>query len=679
MSDLLIVDDNEQNRYFLDALLKGHGFETLSAENGRQALELAAANPPALVITDLLMPEMDGFELCRRWKSDPVLKHIPFVVYTATYTEPQDEKLALSLGADRFLIKPMEPDLIVGVIREMLEKVREKQPPGNPHLDDIPQEFHKEYSQVVARKLDKKVRQLEAEIKEKQKVEKALRESEERFRMVAEATTDLIYEWEPDSDAVKWFGDIDNALGFAHGEFPPTVRAWTKQIHGDDQKKLFALKNTPVQEAGPILDQYRIAMADGSWRHWVDKVVPADTGEGRVTRWIGACVDITAQKNLEAQLYQAQKMEAVGQIAGGLAHDFNNLIQVIMGYSDLILWDSQLTPQQKEHFEQVHKAAQKASAMTRQLLAFSRRQVIRPMYLALNDLISDLHKMVQRLMGEQVQVEWRPYDNLGTIHADPGQIDQVLINLCVNARDAMNAHGAMTISTTNIDLDQDFCAMNLWAKPGKYVMLAVEDSGCGMDAKTMEDIFQPFYTTKETGKGTGLGLSTVYGIVKQHEGLIQVTSKPGCGATFRIFFPRVESRAQSLGKYIPGDRLGGSETILVAEDQEMLLDLTQHILEREGYKVLNACNGQEAISIARASKDSIDLAILDMVMPLVGGKEAMEEISRINPAIKFLFTSGYSQDGIHINFVLQQGLHLINKPYPSEQLLQKVRDILDNG
>ena len=678
MAILLIVDDNEQNRYFLEALLKGNGFETLSASNGKQALDLALATPPSLVISDLLMPKMDGFELCRRWKANPSLKAIPFLVYTATYTEPQDEKLALSLGADRFLIKPLEPNVIVGIIREELEKTRVESASQEIHPQNTSQDLQEEYSQVVARKLDKKVQQLKAEIQAKQLIENALRKSEERFRLVAQATTDLIYEWEPEFNHVTWFGNIDKALGFTEGEFPSTIKAWSKQIHGEDRKRLFELRDIPASDAKPIQDQYRIAMANGSWRHWVDKVVPADTGAGKVTRWIGACVDITEQKNLEAQLYQAQKMEAVGQLTGGLAHDFNNLIQVILGYSDLVLWDKEISPRQRKNFEQIQKAAKKASGMTRQLLAFSRRQVIRPMYLSLNDLVADMLKMVQRLMGEGVTLNWRPYQGLGTIHADPGQIDQVLMNLCVNARDAMDSKGEIVISTMDIDLDPDFCAKNPWATPGKYVVLSVEDSGCGMDSRTLENIFQPFFTTKETGKGTGLGLSTVYGIVKQHEGFIQVMSNPGYGSTFRIFFPRVEQRPQDRQKANEKDGLGGTETILVAEDQDMLLDLTQHILEREGYQVLRANNGQEAVSIARAH-ENIDLAILDMVMPVMDGKEAMEEIACINPAIKFLFASGFSQEGIHVNFVLRQGLHIINKPYPSEQLLQKVRDILDNG
>ena len=677
MAAILIVDDNEQNRYFLEALLKGYGYVTVSAENGRQALERAAESPPALVISDLLMPEMDGFELCRRWKAHPHLKDIPFIVYTATYTEPQDEKLALSLGADRFLIKPMEPSQLIEQVQEELDKIESAKALEAGGNQDDSNEYHKEYSQVVARKLDKKVRQLEAEILERRKAEQALRKSEERFRLVAETATDLVYEWTPGCNEVTWFGDIDKALGFSGGEFPHTALAWTKQIHGEDRKRLFDSEGVPASAAEPFEDRYRMATADGSWRHWVDKAAPAEISNGKVVRWIGACVDITERKNLEAQLYQAQKMEAVGQLTGGLAHDFNNLIQVILGYSDLVLWDASLSAAQRKNLEQIRKASQKASGMTRQLLAFSRKQVIRPMYLALNDLVADMLKMVQRLVSEKVSVDWKPYESLGTIYADPGQIDQIILNLCVNARDAMNNRGILSISTMNIDLDEAFCSANPWASPGQFVALAVEDTGTGMDSTTMGSIFQPFFTTKEAGKGTGLGLSTVYGIVKQHNGFIHVMSKPGCGSAFRIFFPRVEKKPQKRPVTDKNDGLGGNETILVADDQEMLLDLTEHILEREGYTVLRAINGQEAVSIARAN-ENIDLAILDMVMPVLDGKTAMEEIARINPKVKFLFASGFSQEGVHENYVLQKGFNLINKPYPSEQLLQKVRDILDN-
>jgi len=391
--------------------------------------------------------------------------------------------------------------------------------------------------------------------------------------------------------------------------------------------------------------------------------------------------DVTEKRILERQLQMAAKMEAVGRLSGGVAHDFNNLLGVIIGYSQL--FKRKLDPQSplREHAEEIEKAGQRAAALTRQLLAFSRRQVLTPAVLNLNDLVADMLKMLPRLIGEDIAVSTSLAADLGRVKADHGQIEQVIMNLAVNARDAMPSGGQLRIETANRELDQGYVRHHPGARPGQYVMLSVVDSGTGIDAETLAHIFEPFFTTKELGKGTGLGLATVYGVVKQSEGYVWVDSEPGKGASFQIFLPRVESEqtAQVPVKALDGQGAGASETILLVEDSEPLRKLTRSFLESHGFDVLVAQNGEEAIDLEARTSKKIHLLLTDVVMPGINGRVLAERLRLKQREMKVLYISGYTDSFIATHGALERGMTLLNKPYTEDELVQKVRETLRRG
>jgi len=386
--------------------------------------------------------------------------------------------------------------------------------------------------------------------------------------------------------------------------------------------------------------------------------------------------DITARKALEDQLRQAQKMEAIGQLAGGVAHDFNNILQAILGYTQILMLSIAPDDKNRSMLREVEKAGEKAATLTRQLLAFSRRQVLQLGPLDLNRTIDDLMKMLHRLIGENIDLNLVPGQALWMVLADPGQMEQVIINLCVNARDAMPAGGHLSIETRNIQFGDDICTRHEWARPGRYVRLSVTDSGCGMDEETINKIFEPFFTTKEEGHGTGLGLATVYGIVRQHDGMIHVTSRIGQGSEFDIYLPVTEQREETI-KEPKGPVPGGHETILLAEDDEPLRFLATEILKLAGYRVLAAVDGEDALHVFREHEKEIALLLMDVVMPKKGGFVVFDELHPTHPDIRCLFMSGYSENSMHTDRVLKQGFHLIRKPFNSADLLRRLRQELD--
>ncbi|MBF0228927.1 MAG: response regulator [Desulfamplus sp.] len=382
----------------------------------------------------------------------------------------------------------------------------------------------------------------------------------------------------------------------------------------------------------------------------------------------------------ERQLFQAQKLESIGRLAGGVAHDLNNMLSVIIGNVEMAI--DELEPYQPafNELQEIRKAAERSANLTRQLLAFARKQIIAPKVLDLNVTIADMLKMLTRIIGEDIDLKWRPQDNLWQIKIDPSQIDQILANLCVNARDAISDVGKITIETGMKTFDKAYCEQHLDFLVGEYVMLAVSDNGCGMDKETMKNIFEPFFTTKEIGKGTGLGLAMVYGIVKQNKGFINVYSEPNRGTTFKIYFPRYRDESTPLNKENIKDVAECSnETILIVEDEAPILNLTKLMLEKIGYKVLAASNPKEAIRFAQAYQNDhckIDLLITDVVMPDMNGKDLAKNIFSIYPDIKIIFMSGYTANVIAHHGVLDSGVNFIQKPFSKQDLLEKVRKAL---
>jgi PAS domain S-box-containing protein len=395
--------------------------------------------------------------------------------------------------------------------------------------------------------------------------------------------------------------------------------------------------------------------------------------------------DITHRKRaeeerakLEAQLHQAQKMESVGRLAGGVAHDFNNMLAVILGYAELAL--RQLDPAMPLHADltEIHAAATRSADLTRQLLAFARRQTVAPEILDLNATLASMLKMLRRLIGENVDVKWQPAADLWPVNIDPSQIDQILANLCVNSRDAISGVGTVTIRTENSALDERYCAENAGCVPGDYVRLSLRDDGCGMDTDTLSHLFEPFFTTKALGTGTGLGLATVYGIVKQNHGYITVDSEPDRGTTFQIYVPRyVGKAAQARPEDSTGPALRGRETILLVEDEPAILKMAKRMLEQQGYTVLAARIPGEALNLAREHTGEINLLITDVVMPEMDGRSLAKKLLSYYPRLKSLFTSGYTADVIAHHGVLDEGVHFIQKPYSTQALAAKVSGALD--
>ncbi|MBF0242866.1 MAG: response regulator [Desulfamplus sp.] len=466
-----------------------------------------------------------------------------------------------------------------------------------------------------------------------------------------------------------------------------TYDKFWSSIHPDDREYVKEMYNNSLITKKPYSIYHRILMADGRIKHIHEECETIYDDEGNAVKSIGTAQDITEQKlseeeneKLQSQLTQAQKMESIGRLAGGVAHDLNNMLSVIIGNTEIVMDYTKHDETIVEGLREVLNAAERSANLTRQLLAFARKQNIAPKIVDLNETIKNMLKMLGRIIGEDIDLQWQPFDgDLWQIKIDPSQIDQILANLCVNARDAINGVGSIIIKTQNIFLDDTWCSKNPGSVSGEYVKFSVTDSGCGMDKETVEHIFEPFFTTKEIGKGTGLGLSTVYGVVKQNRGFIKVNSKLKEGSRFNIYLPRYVNNGDltqiKLTSQDKSDNLG-SETILLVEDEVSILKLTKTMLERQGYKVLAAEAPYEAIELAQNHSGTIDLLITDVIMPEMNGRELAKKILSIYPNIKRLFMSGYTADVIARHGVLDEGVRFIEKPFSKQEIMDKVKDTL---
>ena len=522
------------------------------------------------------------------------------------------------------------------------------------------------------------------DITKQKQAEEALRKSEERFRIAVECTSDFIYERDMSTGEAEFFGDIDACLGFEYGAFPRSLDGWLKHIHPDDIGQVLDTIQNASQNDGRYVFECRLKRKNGTYADWLDRGVVLRNEFGYPVKCIGGASDISERKQAEAektileeQLRQSHKMEAVGNLAGGVAHEFNNLLQIIMGLVEMVQLDIGAKSENGLLLEDAYKAGRRAADLTQQLLAFGRRQTLMPVNLDMNTLIQDELKILRRLIEVNVELKFIPGNDLGAVYADRRQMEVILMNLCANARDAMPKGGTLTIDTSNVVLDETYHLRHEGGKPGRYVRISVTDTGYGMDEKLRTRIFEPFFTTKDVGKGTGLGLATVYGIVVQHKGMIDCYSEPGKGTAFNIYLPIVDGTVEKTKprKRISGP--GGTETILIADDEEMLLNLLERMLTRAGYDILKARDGEETLRVFAEHADEIDLVILDVIMPKFDGQEVMERIKVEAPNMRFLFSSGYSENTIQTDFVIKEGLRLVNKPYESLNLLNTVREVLD--
>ncbi|MBV8859793.1 MAG: response regulator [Acidobacteria bacterium] len=512
------------------------------------------------------------------------------------------------------------------------------------------------------------------DITERKRVERELRQSEERYRLLVENAHDLIYTHDLEGNYMSVNKAVERVTGYTREEAIKLNLSQTV-VPGDLAK---ARRMIARKLRGERVTAYEIKIiAKGGRKVEVEVNTALIYQDGVPVGVQGIARDVTERKELEDQLRQSQKMEAVGKLAGGIAHDFNNLLTVINGYSELTLRRLHEGDPLRFNVEEVRKAGERAASLTRQLLAFSRKQVLQPKVIDLNGVVTEMEKMLRRLIGEDIELRVALGSGLGCIKADPGQIEQVLMNLVVNARDAMPRGGKLTIGTENVYLDEGYAAHHVAVVPGQYVMLAVSDTGSGMDEATRARIFEPFFTTKEKGKGTGLGLSTVYGIVKQSGGYVWVYSEVGRGTTFKVYLRRVEEGAEEYrtGTDAEGG-LEGTETLLLAEDEEVVRSLARQVLELYGYRVLEASDGDAALAACERHEGPIHLLITDVVMPAVGGPELADRLTGLRPQMKVLFMSGYTDDAVVHHGVLDEGVNFIQKPFTPEALARKVREVL---
>ena len=585
-----------------------------------------------VIVSDFRLPAYDGLQALQ--EASTRRPEVPFVFFTGNLGEARAIQ-ALKSGATDYVLKDGAVERLAPAIQRAVREAAER--------------------------------------RARAQAEDALKQSEEGFRQLFNCNPHPT--WVFDVETLRFVEVNDAAIehyGYSREEFRGML---ITDLH-------------PSQEV-PLVEEAVATPKDGIRRFgtWVHRtkdgrLINVDVAahdlefRGRRGRLVVAH-DITQQQELQVQLQQSQKMDAIGRLAGGVAHDFNNLLGVIIGYGERLL--RRLPSPDRREINEVLKAAEHAASLTRQLLAFSRRQVLKPRVLDLNAVVGEMDGMLRRIIGEDIDLVTVLQDGLGQVKADPGQIQQVVMNLAVNARDAMPKGGRLTIETGNAELDESYISAHLAVRSGHYVMLAVTDSGMGMDAATQARIFEPFFTTKEAGKGTGLGLSTVFGIVKQSEGNVWVYSEPQRGTTFKIYLPRVDEVVEEQPAQEAETAAGGSETILLVEDSDSLRELGREILEEHGYKVIEASSGAAALEALARHTGSLDLILTDLVMSGMSGRELADQVTRLRPGTKVIFMSGYTDDALGHHGVLETGTAFVEKPFTIDGLLRKVRDVLDSG
>ncbi len=803
MTSVLIVDDKEENLYYLEALLTGHGCTVASARHGAEALVMARQNLPDLVISDLLMPVMDGYTLLRYWKADARLKHIPFIVYTATYTEAEDERLALSMGADAFILKPAEPEDFLVRLREVQANAATAVPlPPEIPAGDESSRFQL-YSETLIRKLEAKTLQLEdanrmlqQELLERKQADEALHKSAQEFRTLAEAMPQLVWITRPDGWTIffnqQWMDYTGLTLGESLGH------GWNKPFHPEDRQHAWEAWQKATAGLSDYSVECRLRRADGAYRWWLIRGVPLKDDAGNILKWFGTCTDIdelkqaqarvedqaalldaaheailvkdmedriifwnkgaeslygwtaeealgrksaellyrdtekfqkdlaalmrqdawhgerikrtkdgrditveiswtlvrdaqgrpksilaintdlTEKKKLEQQFLRAQRLESVGTLAGGIAHDLNNVLAPILMSLEIL---KEVVHQDEDALAlltTLQLSAQRGADLVQQVLSFARgvkgeRIIVNPL-----DLMTDLLKVMRDTFPKSIDVRSTSSKGLWTVTGDPTQLHQVFLNLCVNARDAMPEGGQLTVSMENAVLDETYVSMNPGIRPGAYVKVTVADTGCGIPAVIRDQIFEPFFTTKEVGQGTGLGLSTTMAIVKSHDGFINLYSEEGKGTRFKVYLPAntSEAAANQVAIEQTGLPTGHGELILVVDDEAAIRTAAQRTLERFGYRVMLASHGAEAVSFYAQHQQDIAIVLTDMAMPIMDGPALIIALKSMNPQVRIIGSSGLASNG-GVAKAMGAGMqHFIPKPYTAETLLKALDLVL---
>ncbi len=702
---LLAIDDNRDNLTSLKAVVADilPQASILTALNGPAGLDLASAEDPDVILLDIVMPGMDGFEVCRRLKGNENLWHIPVVFLTALKTDRKSRIMALEVGAEGFLAKPLDETELTAQIRAMAKikeanvLKRQEQERLAALVGERTSELEKELArrrgmEEELREANKRLQlsqnatlnllgELKEEIEARKKSEKALRESESRMRS--------IFRVAPTGIGVvcnRILLDVNSKIcemtGFSREEL---VGKSTEMIYSspDEYSQVGTEKYHQIAERGTGTVETVWKKKDGTFINVILSSTPIDSTDHE-KGVIFTALDITERnraeaerEKLHAQLIQSQKMEVVGQLAGGVAHDFNNILTAIIGFGHLLMMKSTEDDPRRHYAEEIISSCDKAASITRRLLAFCRQDISEKSRLDLNELIATSQKMLSRLLGEDLEFQLKPCAEELLVVADPVQIEQVLMNLATNARDAMPGGGIFSIETSLLRMDEEFVSMHGFGAPGDYAVIRVTDTGSGMNNDTQQRIFEPFFTTKEVGRGTGLGLSVVYGILQRHDGYVRVYSDMGMGTTFHVYLPLARCWEKSLQAAPYKNSEGGLETILVAEDNRELLDVIQLTLNAWGYKVIATGNGEEALEKFREFNENIDLLLLDIIMPKKSGIDVLCETRNLRPDIKVLFMSGYPADFIKDRGLMTSEYAYVSKPVSPNALLRSIREVLD--
>lgn len=675
--DILIADDDGETAEALASVLREAGHSARLARHGGDALALAVNSPPDLVISDIMMPEMDGFMLCRRMQEDERLAKVPVILYSSVFCFDDDRELAMSLGASRFLVKPIDPGALLEAVRAETGR-----PGGSrPENRTVAAGMDERHYRALLEKLHVKIKELEA-------ARLKLAESEARYRGVTAALSDYVYTVYVESGKAVRTEHGESCLkvtGYSRRELEDDPDLWLRMVAEEDRAAVTEHARAVLSGKSPGPLEHRIVRKDGT-TGWVSNTPVLHRGPaGGLLAYTGVLRDITARKAAEerqaltdAALLQSQKMEVAGRLASGIAHDFNNILTAITGYAELAVPLLPKDSPARGNLKEITRSAERAAQLTRQLLAFSRRQVLEFRTLDLNAVMADMRDMLERLIGEDITLAILRAEGPALVRADFGYLEQVVLNLAVNARDAMPAGGRLTMEITRSLLRQPAVHRHGTIPPGRYTVLSATDTGCGMSEEVQSHIFEPFFTTKEQGKGTGLGLPTIYGIVAQSGGYVAVYSEEGKGTCFSIYLPEVPAGTETAkpAEQRKAPLFKGSATVLLVEDDPSIRALGRRVLTADGFTVVHAASGPEALELCAKRQAPVHLLLTDMVMPEMSGPELAERLSSLWPGLKVIFMSGYTEHAALNDGLLRKGANFIQKPFAPDALLRAIRETL---